>query len=101
MGIEGFCGYFDAFFRGSRENPVEQEVTLNTGPTAGTHTHWGQQIFGFYPPLSAKRGDTLECSMFIKRQQRNHRLLVLETTFTLVGQNEGQRIVKQTVEETY
>ncbi|CAK0880957.1 unnamed protein product, partial [Prorocentrum cordatum] len=64
--IEGFTGYFDAFFRGSAEMPVEQEVTLTTAPTSATATHWGQQLFGFYPPLSAKRGDTLECEMFIR-----------------------------------
>merc|ERR1719253_2015828 len=28
--VEGFTGYFDAFFRGSPENPAEVETTLST-----------------------------------------------------------------------
>lgn len=100
--IEGFTGYFDAFFRGSPENPVEQEVTLTTAPTVGVATHWGQQLFGFYPPLAAKRGDTLECSVYIRRQERNHRLLRLEAKFTLyAAQTNGQRVVKEEREENY
>lgn len=101
--LEGFCGYFDTFFRGSPEGPVEQEVTLTTAPTVGAATHWGQQLFGFYPPIQAKRGDTLECSMFIRRQDRNHRLLRLETKWTLLGASGagGQRVVKEEREETY
>eukprot|EP00415_Alexandrium_ostenfeldii_P000667 UN0667 len=101
--VEGFTGYFDAFFRGSPESPVEQEVTLTTAPTVGVSTHWGQQLFGFFPPLAAKRGDTLECSVFIRRQERNHRLLRLEAKFTLCGPptNGGQRVVKEEREETY
>eukprot|EP00747_Dinoflagellata_sp_TGD_P168234 gnl/TRDRNA2_/TRDRNA2_194135_c0_seq1.p1 gnl/TRDRNA2_/TRDRNA2_194135_c0~~gnl/TRDRNA2_/TRDRNA2_194135_c0_seq1.p1 ORF type:complete len:406 (+),score=73.72 gnl/TRDRNA2_/TRDRNA2_194135_c0_seq1:61-1218(+) len=102
--IEGFCGYFDAFFRGSTENPAEQEETLNTGPTNGTATHWGQQVFGFYPTLSAKRGDTLECTMWIRRQKRNHRLLHLEAKFVLMGPPKsegGQPVIKEEREENY
>jgi len=101
--IEGFTGYFDAFFRGSAEIPVEQEVTLTTAPTSATATHWGQQLFGFWPPLPAKRGDTLECEMFIRRQERNHRLLRLECKFVLSAQGAGSQpgTVKETREETY
>mmetsp|Transcript_52877 Transcript_52877/g.169363 ORF Transcript_52877/g.169363 Transcript_52877/m.169363 type:complete len:407 (+) Transcript_52877:58-1278(+) len=100
--VEGFAGYFDAFFRGSPESPVEQEVTLTTAPTVGPATHWGQQLFGFYPPLNAKRGDTLEGEVFIRRQERNHRLLRLEAKFTLYGQQSGgQRAVKEERKENY
>jgi len=100
--IQGFTGYFDTPFRGSPENPAEQEVTLTTAPTVGTSTHWGQQLFGFYPPLKAQRGDTLECEMYIRRQERNHRLLRLESVFTLCGQNaKGEKIVRDKREETY
>merc|ERR1712039_104381 len=69
--VEGFTGYFDTFFRGSAESPVEQEVKLTTAPTVGTATHWGQALFGFYPPIQAKRGDVLECEMYIRRQEKN------------------------------
>jgi protein arginine N-methyltransferase 1 len=87
--IDGFCGYFDAYFRGSPENPTEQEVTLTTAPTTGQGTHWGQQAFGFYPPLNARRGDALECSVLIRRQKLNPRLLILETTFELTRNGES------------
>merc|ERR1712194_693794 len=99
--IEGFCGYFDAYFRGGSEVPVERDVTLSTAPTDGTATHWGQQIFGFYPPLNAKKGDTVECEMFIKRQDKNHRLLRLEAKFILCGHGDGQRVVKDERDENF
>uniref|UniRef100_A0A7S4PVY9 type I protein arginine methyltransferase n=1 Tax=Alexandrium monilatum TaxID=311494 RepID=A0A7S4PVY9_9DINO len=100
--VEGFAGFFDAFFRGSQSNPVDKEVTLTTAPTVGVASHWGQQLFGFYPPLAAKRGDTLECALFVRRQERNHRLLRLETKFTLYGaQSDGQRVAKDEREENY
>lgn len=102
--VEGFTGYFDAFFRGSRSNPVEQEVTLTTAPTVGIATHWGQQLFGFYPPMNAKRNDTIDCEIFIKRQERNHRLLRIEGKFVLWGPKEGgsgERVKKEEREETF
>jgi len=99
--IEGFCGYFDAVFKGSPENPVEQEVTLTTAPTNGPGTHWGQQAFGFYPPLNARRGDALECSVLITRQKSNPRLLALETTFELTRQVDGNRVVVDERKENY
>mmetsp|Transcript_52423 Transcript_52423/g.154590 ORF Transcript_52423/g.154590 Transcript_52423/m.154590 type:complete len:376 (-) Transcript_52423:7-1134(-) len=100
--VEGFCGYFDAFFRGSPENPAEQDVVLTTAPNQGSSTHWGQQLFGFYPPVEAKRGDTLEITMYIRRQERNHRLLRLETKIVLYGQGVGgKRVVREEREENY
>jgi protein arginine N-methyltransferase 1 len=99
--IEGFCGYFDTFFRGSPESPTEQQVTLTTAPTNGPSTHWGQQAFGFFPPLNAKRGDTLECSVLIKRQTPNPRLLVLETAFVLSRQVDGKSSIVDERKENY
>ncbi|CAE7236492.1 PRMT10, partial [Symbiodinium pilosum] len=58
--LDGFTGYFDVAFRGSPESPVKQEVILTTAPTTSTHTHWGQQLFGFFPALQVRRGDALE-----------------------------------------
>lgn len=106
--VEGFTGYFDTIFRGSRENCVEQEVTLTTAPTVGTATHWGQQLFGFYPPLQAKKDDTLECEVFIRRQEHNHRLLKLQCKFALYaaaptstngGSTSRQRVLREQREE--
>lgn len=96
--IEGFTGYFDTFFRGSRTIPVEQSVTLTTAPEDGFSTHWGQQLFGFFPALEAKKDDTLECKVFIKRQEHNHRLLKLQCSFALY---EPPRRMKETWNETY
>jgi len=87
--IEGFCAYFDVFFRGSPELRTEQDSTLSTAPSSGNTTHWGQQIFGFFPPFSARRGDTLDCTMLIKRQHPNPRLLKLETTWSHMRQGES------------
>ncbi|CAL1142044.1 unnamed protein product [Cladocopium goreaui] len=81
--LEGFTGYFNVMFRGSPQNPTKEVIELTTAPTAGTATHWGQQLFGFFPPLQAKSGDVLECRLRIKRQKKNHRLLQLEAAFTL------------------
>eukprot|EP00435_Cladocopium_sp_Y103_P051908 s552_g16.t1 len=81
--LEGFTGYFNVMFRGSPQNPTKEVIELTTAPTVGTATHWGQQLFGFFPPLQAKSGDMLECRLRIKRQKKNHRLLQLEAAFTL------------------
>eukprot|EP00928_Gymnodinium_smaydae_P046727 TRINITY_DN31148_c0_g1_i1.p1 TRINITY_DN31148_c0_g1~~TRINITY_DN31148_c0_g1_i1.p1 ORF type:complete len:419 (+),score=94.09 TRINITY_DN31148_c0_g1_i1:132-1259(+) len=100
--LEGFVGYFDTPFKGNAQHPVEQEVTLTTAPSpSGQSTHWGQQIFGFYPPLQAKRGDTLDCSMFIRRQAKNHRLLWLEADFELCAQQNGTRVVRERRKDSY
>ncbi|CAE8738747.1 unnamed protein product, partial [Polarella glacialis] len=97
--VEGFTGYFDTPFRGSPEHPATHEVTLTTGPTAGTATHWGQQLFCFNPPFATKKGDLLECSMIIRRQEKNHRLLQLECKFVLKSESSG--VVRDEREETY
>jgi protein arginine N-methyltransferase 1 len=84
--VEGFVGYFEVDFKGSREIPVEKDRKLTTEPpnnARDTQTHWGQQAFGFYPPFNCSKGDTIECSILILRQQINPRLLTLETEFTL------------------
>jgi len=102
--LEGFTGYFDTPFKGSPECPAKQEVVLTTEPTTGTATHWGQQLFGLYPPMAAKKGDTLECSVFIRRQEQNHRLLRLDCSFVLYSEANGyagSESVKERREETY
>lgn len=101
--LEGFCGYFDTPFLGSPSCPVSQDVTLTTAPSTGTSTHWGQQVFGFFPPLQAQKGDTLDCTMLILRQEKNHRLLRLEAKFVLSGvsSRSKRRVVKEEREETW
>lgn len=93
--VEGFTGYFDTWFRGSKENPVEEEVKLTTAPTSDVHTHWGQQLFGFYPPMQAEVGDVLECEVMVARQKKNHRLLQVATHFKLMRQPaSGERALR-------
>jgi protein arginine N-methyltransferase 1 len=97
--VEGFCGYFDVDFKGSQEIPVEQDRKLTTEPpnnARDAQTHWGQQAFGFYPPLDCKKGDTIECSILILRQSPNPRLLRIETEFTHLDQGGvEQRRIKE------
>lgn len=30
--VDALCGFFDVWFRGSEENPVDNEIRLSTGP---------------------------------------------------------------------
>lgn len=99
--LEGFCGYFDVAFRGCPARPAEQEITLTTAPSNVTSTHWGQQVFGFYPAMAVKRGDALECKVKLMRQEPNHRLLRLECHFVLVSGAGKDRVVKEERDETY
>ncbi|CAK9075546.1 unnamed protein product [Durusdinium trenchii] len=99
--LEGFTGYFNVTFRGSTQNPVKEVVELTTAPTTKTATHWGQQLFGFFPPLQAKNEDVLECQLFIKRQKKNHRLLQLDSAFELCRESNGKRFVCQKREDTW
>jgi len=99
--LDGFCGYFDTAFSGSDENEVEQPVTLSTAPTTGTQTHWGQQMFGFYPPIVAKRNDIVEITLYICRQKHNPRLLHLPTTVVHKREKDGVATVLETREEQY
>eukprot|EP00427_Karlodinium_veneficum_P022194 CAMPEP_0169111994 /NCGR_PEP_ID=MMETSP1015-20121227/27387_1 /TAXON_ID=342587 /ORGANISM="Karlodinium micrum, Strain CCMP2283" /LENGTH=398 /DNA_ID=CAMNT_0009173979 /DNA_START=95 /DNA_END=1291 /DNA_ORIENTATION=+ len=97
--VEGFCGYFDVDFQGSQETPVEHERKLTTEPPNNAkddQTHWGQQAFGFYPPIDCKKGDTIECSIRILRQSPNPRLLHIEAEFTHMAQGSiEQRRIKE------
>eukprot|EP00929_Paragymnodinium_shiwhaense_P020987 TRINITY_DN13814_c0_g1_i1.p1 TRINITY_DN13814_c0_g1~~TRINITY_DN13814_c0_g1_i1.p1 ORF type:complete len:402 (+),score=68.30 TRINITY_DN13814_c0_g1_i1:96-1301(+) len=99
--LDGFCGYFDTPFMGSEKEPADFGVTLTTEPTTDTSTHWGQQMFGFYPPFKAKKNDILECSMLIGRQEKNHRLLRLEAEFVLYSEATGTKVEKDRRKEVY
>mmetsp|Transcript_4860 Transcript_4860/g.11577 ORF Transcript_4860/g.11577 Transcript_4860/m.11577 type:complete len:385 (-) Transcript_4860:96-1250(-) len=93
--IAGFTGYFDTDFKGSKDNPTEEDNKLTTAPDRASSTHWGQQLFGFYPPLQGQQGDLLQCEMTILRQKKNHRLLHLKTKFILTreGPEGGSSVV--------
>jgi len=81
---------------------VEREITLQTEPTNGASTHWGQQAFMFEPPLDAKRGDTLTCTFWLRRQKRNHRLLEMECRFVLQGKGAGRKpLIKEEFSQYY
>ena len=54
--VEGFCGFFDVQFCGSKANPADYEVLLSTAPDPTGSTHWGQQSFVLHPTISCAPG---------------------------------------------
>ncbi|KAL5836082.1 hypothetical protein ACOSQ4_015579 [Xanthoceras sorbifolium] len=74
----GFGGWFDVHFRGSKEDPAQKEIELTTAPSIDNGTHWGQQVFLFYPPISVSEGDNLNVSFSMNRSKENHRLMDIE-----------------------
>ena len=54
--VEGFCGFFDVQFCGSKANPADYEVLLSTAPDPTGSTHWGQQSFVLHPNISCAPG---------------------------------------------
>lgn len=74
----GFSGWFDVHFRGSTEDPAQQEIELTTAPSTYNGTHWGQQVFLFRPSVRVSEGDDLNVSFSMTRSKENHRLLEVE-----------------------
>ncbi|GFS37441.1 protein arginine methyltransferase 10 [Actinidia rufa] len=74
----GFAGWFDVHFRGSEENPAQQEIELTTAPSEDYSTHWGQQMFLLHPPISVSKGDDLNINFSMDRSKENHRLMEVE-----------------------
>ncbi|XP_052199865.1 protein arginine N-methyltransferase PRMT10 [Diospyros lotus] len=74
----GFAGWFDVHFRGSKENPAEQEIELTTAPSEDYGTHWGQQVFLLHPPVCLSEGDDLNVNFSMERSRENHRLMEVE-----------------------
>lgn len=73
--LSGFGGWFDVQFRGSKENPAQQEIELTTAPSIEDSTHWGQQVFLLHPPIRVSEGDELAISFSMNRSKENHRLM--------------------------
>lgn len=74
----GFSGWFDVHFRGSKENPAEQEIELTTEPSEDNGTHWGQQVFLIHPPTHVCSGDDLNINFSMSRSKENHRLMEVD-----------------------
>ncbi|XP_057507682.1 protein arginine N-methyltransferase PRMT10-like isoform X1 [Actinidia eriantha] len=74
----GFAGWFDVHFRGSKENPAQQEIELTTAPSEDYSTHWGQQVFLLHPPISVSKDDDLNINFSMDRSKQNHRLMEVE-----------------------
>nr|XP_048321970.1 protein arginine N-methyltransferase PRMT10 [Ziziphus jujuba var. spinosa] len=74
----GFGGWFDVHFRGSKDDPAQQEIELTTAPSINDSTHWGQQGFPFHPPVRVTEGDNLNVSFSMNRSKENHRLMEIE-----------------------
>ncbi|KAK4481205.1 hypothetical protein RD792_012087 [Penstemon davidsonii] len=76
--LAGIAGWFDVHFRGSSENPAQNEIELNTGPNEDSGTHWGQQVFLLHPPPRVQRGDDLKFNFSMIRSKENHRLMEVD-----------------------
>mmetsp|Transcript_160969 Transcript_160969/g.285357 ORF Transcript_160969/g.285357 Transcript_160969/m.285357 type:complete len:512 (-) Transcript_160969:299-1834(-) len=99
--VEGFLTWFDTNFKGSAGNPVSQVRNLTTEPKEDKfdpQTHWAQKAFAFIPPLECKKDDEIECTMWILRNPKNFRNLILQTEFTQWRQ--GQ-MIGTPINETY
>lgn len=73
---------FEVQFRGSEQNPAEQEVELTTAPDEHGATHWGQQAFYLHPPQRAADGDVLKGTFEMVRRSDNHRLMTVSFVFS-------------------
>jgi protein arginine N-methyltransferase 1 len=78
--IDGVVGYFDVDFDGSPQNPVEEKITLSTGPgPRAQQTHWGQMAFLMHPPLQSGAGAKIDGTSRIFKRGDNMRLLGMES----------------------
>ncbi|KAK3128361.1 hypothetical protein QOZ80_6BG0460520 [Eleusine coracana subsp. coracana] len=81
--LAALAGWFDVHFRGSKQNPANEEVMLNTAPDEHGGTHWGQQVFLLTPSLRVSKGDSVNISFSMVRSKENHRLMDMEFTYEL------------------
>ncbi|KAG0463888.1 hypothetical protein HPP92_019508 [Vanilla planifolia] len=81
--LSAFAGWFDVQFRGSMENPAENEIELTTAPSIENSTHWGQQVFLVHPPLRVNEGDEVIVDLSMSRSKDNHRLMDVNITYEL------------------
>ena len=79
--IQGMVGWFDVDFDGSDQNPVEEKITLTTGPgPRAEQTHWGQMAFLLHPPLPVSSGGKIKGSARIYKRGDNMRLLGMDSS---------------------
>lgn len=98
--IEGFVGFFDTEFKGSKESPAIFPVTLSTAPDPTGATHWGQQIFQVHPSISCSPGDKINCDFEMVRRKDNHRLLEIKMKYQMIhDSNESQEFTARYVIE--
>nr|DBA17637.1 TPA: hypothetical protein GDO54_003055 [Pyxicephalus adspersus] len=83
---DGMCtalaGYFDAFF----EKDCHTPVAFSTGP-ACTKTHWKQTVFLLEKPTDVKAGDTLTGNIFVRKNRKDPRSLIVTLSLNGVTQN--------------
>ncbi|CAM9001039.1 unnamed protein product [Rhodiola kirilowii] len=76
--LSALGGWFDVHFRGSKENPAQEDIELTTAPSVDQGTHWGQQVFVLHPAVNVSLGDELSVSFTMIRSKENHRLMEVE-----------------------
>ncbi|PNW75848.1 hypothetical protein CHLRE_12g558100v5 [Chlamydomonas reinhardtii] len=83
--VDALCGFFDVLFKGSDENPTDNEIRLSTAPDPTGATHWGQQTFPLHPPIDCAPGDRLRVSVEVTRRADNQRLLHVKAAVSVEG----------------
>ena len=83
--VDGFVGYFDVLFKGSKQNPADVEILLSTAPDPTGATHWGQQSFTVWPAVECAPGDRIECQIDVSRRKDNHRLMDVQLKHQVKG----------------
>ncbi|KAI8474745.1 MAG: S-adenosyl-L-methionine-dependent methyltransferase [Monoraphidium minutum] len=96
--VHAFCGWFDVQFKGSDENPSDTPVSLSTAPDPTGATHWGQQSFYVVPAVECGAGDILKASIKVDRRKDNHRLLAVEMSVAVDGQQGSSRDLRWNIE---
>mmetsp|Transcript_87023 Transcript_87023/g.145198 ORF Transcript_87023/g.145198 Transcript_87023/m.145198 type:complete len:145 (+) Transcript_87023:2-436(+) len=87
--VSGFAGWFSTTFEGSQSAPAKQpHVVLNTAPGTG-YTHWGQQVFNFYPTIYVMRGDVASGTVEVTRRKDNQRLLNVKISYVIRRPGDG------------
>lgn len=83
--VHAFVVYWDAGFTGGHK-----EQWFSTGPRS-KYTHWRQTVFYLHDFLPVKQNEVIEGVLTCKPNERNHRDLDFEISFSHTGEATGTR----------
>eukprot|EP00941_MAST-03F_sp_MAST-3F-sp1_P005054 g5054.t1 len=72
--VTALACWFETDFKGSKQEPTPNQVTLDTSPHVG-ETHWGQQVFYLERTVPVQVGDVLHVTSVIQRHRDNDRMV--------------------------